>query len=326
MKTPLMPKAQEIFGAPYYHAHRADLLAELVNRMDPKCVRLNTAVESVEQTSDTVTVRLKGGGAETGDVLIGADGIHSLVREQVFKPDPPRESGCVAWRGLVPVKAAQALGFERNSYIWMAPDRSMVLYYVRGGEVFNWVGIGPFNAKARESWLAKGSKAAALQEYAGWHSQITDLINGTDALFMTALNDRDPLESWVAGRIGLMGDAAHAMMPFHAQGAAQSIEDSWVLTRCLEEATEGEVPAALKRYEALRLTRANRVQQQSRAAEHLFHMTEPDEIARRNVRFARYETSSQEGFPPGQQWLFSYDAEKAVWVTTPNGGYELVSC
>ena len=99
MKTPLMPKAQEIFGAPYYHAHRADLLAELVNRMDPKCVRLNTAVESVEQTSDTVTVRLKGGGAETGDVLIGADGIHSLVREQVFKPDPPRESGCVARPG-----------------------------------------------------------------------------------------------------------------------------------------------------------------------------------------------------------------------------------
>jgi salicylate hydroxylase len=102
-----------------------------------------------------------------------------------------------------------------------------------------------------------------------------------------------------------MGDAAHAMMPFHAQGVAQSIEDSWVLTRCLEEATEGEVPAALKRYEALRLTGANRVQQQSRAAEHLFYMTEPDEIA-------RHEVSSQEGFPPGQQLLFSYDAEKAV--------------
>jgi salicylate hydroxylase len=110
----------------------------------------------------------------------------------------------------------------------------------------------------------------------------------------------------------LMGDAAHAMMPFHAQGVAQSIEDSWVLTRCLEEATEGEVPAALKRYEALRLTGANRVQQQSRAAEHLFYMTEPDEIARRSARFARHEVSSQEGFPPGQQWLFSYDAEKAV--------------
>lgn len=99
MKTPLMPKARETFGAPYYHAHRADLRATLVNRMDLECVRFNTAVESVEQTSDTVTVRLKGGGVETGGVLIGADGIHSLVREQVFKPDPPRESGCVARPG-----------------------------------------------------------------------------------------------------------------------------------------------------------------------------------------------------------------------------------
>jgi salicylate hydroxylase len=320
MQTPLMPLAEEVFGAPYLHAHRADLLNALVSRMAPDAIRLNATVESVEQTRDGVTAHLRGGGVETGDVLIGADGIHSLVREQVFRPDPPRDSGCVAWRGLVPAKDAQALGFERNSYIWMGPDRSMVLYYVRGGDLFNWVGIGPFNAEARESWSAKGSKAAALREYDGWHAQITGLIEATDSLFMTALNDRDPLESWVEGRIALMGDAAHAMMPFHAQGAAQSIEDSWVLSRCLEDASDRDVPVALKKYETLRLARANRVQQQSRAAEHLFHMTDADEIARRNARFARHgasdvasnQANNQGSFPPGQQWLFAYDAEKAV--------------
>jgi salicylate hydroxylase len=316
MQTPLMPLAKDVFGAPYLHAHRADLLNALVARMAPGNARLDATVESVEQTCDGVMVRLRDGEVVTGDELIGADGIHSLVREQVFRPDPPRDSGCIAWRGLVPAETAKALGFERNSYVWMGPHRSMMLYYVRGGDVFNWVGIGPFNAAARESWSAKGSKDAALREYEGWHEQITGLIEGTDSLFMTALNDRDPLSSWVEGRIALMGDAAHAMMPFHAQGAGQSIEDSWVLTRCLEDVKEsGDINGALKKYEALRLPRANRVQQQSRAAEHLFHMTDPDEIARRNARFARHQAKGVDGFPPGQQWLFAYDAEKAVLGT-----------
>ena len=131
---------------------------------------------------------------------------------------------------------------------------------------------------------------------------------------MTALIDRNPLDRWVEGHIALMGDAAHAMVPYHAQGAAQSIEDAWVLGRCLTDSA-GDIPAALEKYQDLRLRRANRVQAQSRAAEHMFHMHEPEEIARRNARFAKTQAGAQDGFPTGQRWLFSYDAEKAVQGT-----------
>ncbi|MCF8467728.1 MAG: FAD-dependent monooxygenase [Sneathiella sp.] len=314
LETPLMPKVADYFGAPYYHVHRADLLDIMVKAMDPENIRLDVKATKLVQIDRGVEVTLSDGTVEKGDVLIGADGLHSIVRQEFFLADKPRHSGCVAWRGLVPVKIARDLGFEQNSYVWMGPHRSAVLYYVCGGELFNWVGIGPYSDNAKESWLQTGSREAALKEYAGWNSQITDLIAGTDSLFMTAMIDRDPLDAWVTDRVALMGDAAHAMMPYHAQGAGQSIEDAWVLGRSLEMA-EGDIPAALKKYESLRLSRANRVQQQSRAAEHLFHMTDPDEIARRNARFARHQKEDRDGFPIGQRWLFSCDAEKAVTGT-----------
>lgn len=311
LQTPLMPKVEEFFGAPYYHVHRADLLDIMVNKIDSRHVRLNARVSTAKETAGKVEVSLENGDVEIGDALIGADGLHSVVRNRFFTAEPPNNTGCIAWRGLVPIKFAQKIGFEKNSYVWMGPHRSAVLYYVRGGELFNWVGIGPLNENAKESWSQKGDREAALAEYAGWNHQVLDLIAGTESLFMTAMIDRNPLDQWVKGRVALMGDAAHAMVPYHAQGAAQSIEDAWVLGRCLEE-DEADPAAALRRYEELRLKRANRVQQQSRAAEHLFHMDDPDEIAQRNARFAKHQASDKDGFPVGQRWLFSYDAEKAV--------------
>lgn len=311
LETPLMPLVEETFGAPYFHAHRADLLAALTVRLGTGRVRLGATVAAVHQDESGVRAELADGSVERGDVLIGADGIHSLVRAHLFPDEAPRQSGCVAWRGLVPVETARDLGLEQNSMVWMGPERSVVMYYVAGGTRFNWVGIGPFNANARESWSARGSNKAALEEYAGWQPVLRELIAATDSLFMTSLFDRDPLEHWVAGRMALMGDAAHAMMPFHAQGAGQSIEDAWVLARCLAEAGgPAAASTALHRYQDLRLERANRVQAQSRSAEHLFHMSDPDDIARRNARFARHRNRG--GFPQQQRWLFSYDAERAV--------------
>ena len=314
LKTPLMPKVEEYFGAPYYHVHRADLLDIMVGAMDPSNVRLNCKVVDVKENNDGVEVHLSDGTVEKGDVLIGSDGLHSMVREKFFAPEKPRPSGCVAWRGLVPVDVARKLGFEQNSYVWMGPHRSAVLYYVCGGDLFNWVGIGPYNDNAKESWSQTGSRDAALNEYDGWNEQIRELIAGTESLFMTNMIDREPLDRWVTDRVALMGDAAHAMMPYHAQGAGQSIEDAWVLGRSLEMA-EGNIPAALKKYEGLRLDRANRVLLQSRAAENLFHMSDPEEVSRRNARFARHQQEDQDGFPVGQRWLYSYDAEKAVMGT-----------
>ncbi len=311
LQTPLKPKVEAFFGAPYYHAHRADLLAALTEPIDRDHIRLGAQVTGIEHDPAGVAVTLADGRREAGDVLIGADGIHSLVREQVFRPDPPRETGCVAWRGLIPVSFAKELGLARNSHVFVGPHRSVVMYYVRAGDLFNWVGIGPYNSNARESWSQRGSNDAALAEYTGWSEMILKLIAGTESLFMTSLQDREPLETWVDGRVALMGDAAHAMMPFHAQGAGQSIEDAWVLARCLRDG-EADIPAALLKYEDLRRDRANLVQHQSRGAEHMFHMSDQEEIAHRNARFAKLQSTAQDGFPSGQRWLYAYDAEKAV--------------
>jgi salicylate hydroxylase len=310
LETPLMPAAGERFGAPYMHAHRADLLDAMLTRVRPGDLRLDAKVAQVTPHADHVEVTLAGGETVRGDVLVGADGIHSLVRDRLFRPDPPRRSGCTAWRGLIPRAAAEALGIERNSYIWMGPQRSLVVYYVAGGAKLNWVGLTPFDPEAAESWSATATTAALLAQYQGWHEQVIGMLSATERPFRTVVMDREPLPSWTDGRVALVGDAAHAMLPYHAQGAAQTIEDAWVLVRCLEEGA-ADVPAALARYQALRWERATTVQRQSREAERLFHLADAEEIRRRDDRMRR-RGSAPGGFTPGQAWLFSYDAEAAV--------------
>ncbi len=310
LETPLMPAVAERFGAPYMHAHRADLLDALLTEVRDGDLRLDARVEAVEAGDDNVEVRLASGETIRGDVLIGADGIHSLVRDRLFRPDPPRRSGCTAWRGLIPRAAAEALGVERKSYIWMGPDRSLVVYYVSGADKLNWVGLTPFDPDAVESWSATATTDALLAQYAGWHEQAVGLLSATERPFRTVVMDREPLPEWTQGRVALLGDAAHAMLPYHAQGAAQTIEDAWVLVRCLEMGGD-DVPAALRRYQDLRWDRATTVQRQSREAERLFHLSDPDQVERRNARM-RGRGSEAGGFTPGQVWLFGYDAEKAV--------------
>lgn len=314
LRTPLMPEVAKAFGAPYYHAHRAQLLDVLTGAMGEGRVRLGARVDTIASDPDGVRVTLADGTVEEGDVLIGADGVHSVVRQARFDPDPPRNAGCVAWRGVVDASVARSLGFEQNALAYMGPHRCAVLYYVGGGELFNWVGIGPHREHAAESWSQEGSVEAALAEYQGWRPEIRAVMAETEHLFMTSMLDREPLGSWVSGRVALLGDAAHAMLPYHAQGAGQSIEDAWVLARCLQLGPDD--PArALLRYQGLRLERANTVQGQSRQFQATWELSDPDEIAARNARFARHQERAAREFPTAQQWLYGYDAEKAVLGT-----------
>ena len=314
LQTPLRAVAQKTFGAPYYHAHRADLIDALATRLNPRRLRLNAKVVSVGQSGDKVGVALADGGRESGDVLIAADGIHSIVRNQLFNPEAPRPSGYLAWRGMVPADRAAHLGIEQQSVAVMGPRLSMVFYFVSGGRRINWIAIGAGHDGKRESWSQTASKADLQDSFAGWYGHPRGLVDLTEQLFVTALHDREPLPTWVDGRIALMGDAAHAMLPYHAQGAVQSIEDAWVLARCLEMGRD-DPPAALLRYQALRKDRAQRLQRHSRNAERWYHLDDPDEIARRNARLAAHARNSGGGVTPQQAWLFSYDAEKAVLGT-----------
>ncbi len=311
MTNPLMPQINEHFGAPYYHAHRADLLGVLTEGLKSEHVKLGRKIVSVGQKGDRVFATLTDGSVEEGDVLIGADGIHSLVRGQVFQADAPQSSGCVAWRGMVDAQEAKHLGISPSAHVWMGPGHSVVTYYVSGGRRINWIAIGSSPANRKESWSATATVQEVLAEYQGWHPEVTELVKLTHKPFVTALYDRTPLAAWVKGRIALMGDAAHAMLPYHAQGAVQSMEDAWVLARSLDQG-ESDVEGALQKYQVLRLDRASRVQAQSRLAEKRFHMSDPIEVAERNAKFRKYDAKHTGGYLPQQEWLFGYDAEAAA--------------
>lgn len=314
LRLPLCPQVREAFGQPYYHAHRADLLGALVTELDGENLHLGCRVVGVTTEPGGAAVELEDGSVERGDVVAAADGIHSLVRDQLFSPVAPVASGYAAWRGLIPGAEAERLGIERHSYIWLGPGRSMVLYYVSAGERVNWIGITPSVEATKESWTARGTRKAALADYDGWHPQIAGLIAATEEPFVTQLFDREALAGWVAGRAVLLGDAAHAMLPYHAQGAVQSLEDAWVLGRCLALG-RADIDAALWRYEELRRARATEVQAQSRAAQHWYHYTEPEDLARREARFQGHRDAGSQSFSPQQEWLYSYDAERAALGT-----------
>jgi salicylate hydroxylase len=309
--TPLGERAEAHFGAPYYHAHRADLLDVLLGGLGDQGFRLNSHIDRFEQDAQGVTITLADGSTVSGDVLIGADGIHSTVRAQLFGRELPRYTGNVAWRGLVPAERVAHLDLGRVTGVWMGPNRSIVQYYVSAGRTFNWIGISRSEQPARESWLAEGRIEDALAEYAGWHETIRTIIAATPRVLRQALYDREPLSDWRVGRVVLLGDAAHPMMPFYAQGAAQSIEDAYVLAGCLAASPEEPV-AALERYVRLRQPRTAWMQELSRQEEELYQMTDAAAIADRNARMRVNRIPESATFPPEQERLYGYDAEGVV--------------
>ncbi len=314
LRTPLKPQVREAYGHAYYHAHRADLIAALSDRLAPERLRLGTRIVEVGQSDRKAWAIDADGNRHEASVLIGADGIHSLVREQVFRPDPARPSGYVTWRGIVDAGAIADLEIPVSAYVDMGPKLSFVYYYVSGGRQLNWLAMGETDNPKRESWSQQAGKDEVLAGFAGWYRRPRALIEATAQPFVTALHDRDPLPCWVDGRIALTGDAAHAMLPYHAQGAVQSIEDAWVLARCLELGA-ADAPAALKRFESLRYERANRMVAHSREAEGWYHVEDPEAVERRNHRFRQTNARLDGGFTRQQHWLYSYDAEKAALGT-----------
>jgi salicylate hydroxylase len=309
--TPLGERAEERFGAPYYTAHRADLLDVLLGGVEKGSFRLGSRIERFDQDGDGVTLSFADGSTATGDILIGADGIHSTVRGQMFGNELPRYTGNVAWRGLVPAERVAHLDVAKVAGVWMGPNRSIVQYYIAAGKTFNWIGISRSEQPARESWLAEGRIEDALAEYAGWHDTIRSIIAATPRVLRQALYDREPLPDWRIGRVVLLGDAAHPMMPFYAQGAAQSIEDAYVLAGCLAASPEAPV-AALERYVKLRQPRTAWMQGLARREEQLYQTSDAAEIAARNARMRENRIPESATFPPEQERLYGYDADAVL--------------
>jgi salicylate hydroxylase len=293
------------FGAPYYHFHRAELLDVLAAAVPKNVLHLDHRCVGLIQRADRVEVQFNNGTTADADVVVGADGIHSTVREAILGRESPRFSGHVAYRGLVPAERVAHLEIEVAASSWWGPNHHFVHYFVgAGARYLNWVAVTPGEWRI-ESWTAKGEVADALKEFEGWHPQVRALIGSVDTTNRWALYDRDTLPRWTVGRVTLMGDAAHAMLPYMAQGAVQSIEDAAVLAKCLEQADAHAVATELQRYEQTRKPRASRCQEGSRRNGIMYHLPDGEEQRKRDANLA----SAMDAPLPQNTWLYGHDVE-----------------
>ena len=306
-RMPFADVAVARWGAPAYSVHRADLHDVLRTALRDEHLTLGARCVSVEEHGTEVTITFADGRHATGDLLIGADGIHSVVREYVAGPDRPVWSRQISWRGLTPGDVAREAGLEVRQHSFWGPRRQFVTYYVSAGGLVNWVSTAQSDDDwQEESWSARGAREAVMAQVEGWHDQVRALIAGTESIFKWAVFDRPPLETWTRGRVTLLGDAAHPMMPFLGQGAAQSIEDGLVLARSLA-LHRGDPVHGTAAYFAHRQERATAVQIASRNQGRLVQQFDQTEIDARNARMR----ANPDADIAGRDWLWGYDVESA---------------
>lgn len=243
------------WGYPYLTVYRPDLLqvlADAVAALKPSALHLGAEVTGCAQEGDTVTLRLEDGGEARGDVLIGADGVHSRIRNLLHGESTARFSGMMAWRGVIPMDHLPAHMARPVATNWIGPGAHAVCYPLRGGRLMNFVATVARDDWREESWTTEGTAEECRGDFVGWHDDVQTMIAEAPSLFKWALMGRPPMERWGIGRATLAGDACHPTLPFLAQGAVMALEDAVVLGRAFE-AFGDDAPEALRRYEAARL-------------------------------------------------------------------------
>src|SRR5438067_1933075 len=251
----LGPASIERYGFPYFTVYRPDLLdvlARAVRREKGDAIHLGARCTAFTQEDSGVTLELENGATARGAALIGADGVHSRIRQGLLGPDKPEFTGTMAWRGIVPMERLPAHMARMVGSNWVGPGGHVVHYPLRAGKVMNFVGILERGDWQIESWTARGTQQELAADFRGWHNDIQAFIREIDTPYKWALMVRPPLERWTLNRVTLAGDAAHSMLPFLAQGAVMAIEDAFVLARAV---AKYEVEEALQHYETARRER-----------------------------------------------------------------------
>jgi len=243
--------------------HRADFVDFLAQALPAGVVHTGHRATSFAQDGDQARVSFANGAVAEGDVVIGADGIHSELRPYVFPPSRPVFHGSVAYRGLV--EHARIPDWPADRWLmWLGKGKHFLSFPVCAGKLINYVGFVPADQEMKESWSAPGDPDVLRGEFAGWEARIERLLQQVQKTFRWALYDREPLPTWTKGRLSLLGDAAHPMLPHLGQGANQSIEDGMALATILARADRESAPAALVAYERLRRERVAAVQRGAR--------------------------------------------------------------
>ena len=289
-------------GHPYYQVHRVDLHAALlqaVHQLDPQALQLGYRAARVEEDAQGATVHFEDGRQAQAELLIGSDGIKSVVRQHVVDAQPPQFTGQVAWRLAIPVERIDpALRPPLVSSIWCGPKNHAVMYYMRSGQVLNFVGCveRPWE---EESWTSRKPWEELDQDYAGWHPIVRAAIENVDRdqCYRWALNNRQPVMTWATPRVALLGDAVHPTLPYMAQGAAMAIEDAAILSRALQ--LDMPLADALQVYQNHRAPRAARVVRESTEMGELYHIADAQQMKQafkdRNIAASR------------NNWLYPYD-------------------
>ena len=296
------------YGAPYFMIHRGDLhqvLIDAVRALKPDAIRLGVRCTGFEDDGRSVTLHLANGEPINGDALIAADGVHSVIRKQLFGGDTAQFTGCVAWRGLIPV-AKLPPRFARNVGVnWVGPGGHVINYLLRRGELFNFVGIVERSDWRVESWTDKGTREECAADFPGWHEDIHELIRNIEQPYKWALLSRDTFGRYTIGRATLVGDAAHATLPMLAQGANMAIEDGMVLARCMS-LTELPIAVRLERYNVVRHDRTRKLVQGAAEMAKRFHNPALAQAAgaKAYVDAQWNETTVKQRY----DWIFEYDA------------------
>jgi salicylate hydroxylase len=297
------------FGAPYFGVHRADLQKTLTTAFGAENVHLGCRLVNIIEQPGSVVLEFANGRVEHADLVVGADGVRSTVRRWVTGADDAVYSGTSAFRGLVPVENLPSLPDPHAIQFWMGPDAHLLHYALGGtGDVVNFFAV----VETPRIWLPESTvtevnEEAPVASFRGWHPAVTEMIKAAASPIRWGLFVVRPLLRWYRGRVVVLGDSAHGMLPHHGQGANTSIEDAFVLAALLAEAAPDDLAAALARYQALRRARTRKIQRSAWVTSTLLHLPDGPAAEARNEKVARF----------GQEfgWIHEYDAQQALRST-----------
>jgi salicylate hydroxylase len=299
-----------LFGLAGVTVHRADLLDVLAKSLPSGIVTLGARCVAVEPDGEVAVARFQDGSEIEADVIIGADGIHSAVRSSLFGPDAPSFTGKICYRSVVPVDAVAGGPPPNDNAQWLGPHGTIVLYPVRRDELVNVVCHYDDEAYRHESWVTECERSEVLERYHGWHESLLRVFTAGEVWYKWALYDRDPIQQWTRGRVTVLGDAAHPMLPYLGQGACQAIEDGCVLAAALAARADDPV-GGLALYERTRRPRASQVVLTSRQRGVSNHLASPWAALRRDVSIAVRRRFGRDPDGRGTAWIPGYDASSS---------------
>lgn len=294
----------ERFGAPQLGVHRAALVDVLAGALNPGSVQLSSRFESLEQSNDFVDVTFAEGKKVRASAVIGADGYRSPVASAIGVSTTPQQSTYACFRALIPSESIDHSRVDEDWTVWLGPQQHLVHYYISSGRYLNLVAFVPLPAED-ESWTTQGDPAVLRQFFTGWHPSVQSLLDAVEQVSVWGLYERRARDRWSEKNVGVIGDAAHPMLPFFAQGAAQAIEDAALVGYLLPDALRtGQQADALSQIAAQRLERVRRIQALASGNATLFHFPDGPAQQERDRQFA--DPSGETG-AGNSSWVFAHD-------------------